>query len=597
MLVAEQGFKKLFSDGNRALVISLHCVVFEHGELRVVDMPQLFTVSKTVADLVDAAKALGDQLLHINFGRRHQIEFRGGEKGVFKTGGEVFNRRFGDQGRTKQRSIDLCIASFIKKGANLAIHLTSILCCCFHGRIIARAVVVLQGPCANMYTRQYMKSYVTDDIIYALATAWAQSALAVIRVSGDGCRAVLASCFSRPKALLNAENATLVHGYICDMNANRIDEVVAAVYTKGHGYTLEESVEFTCHGSLSVIREILELFSKLGMRSAEGGEFTYRAFLHGRMDLTQAEAVQELVFSQSERSRSYALQRLEGSLKDRISMLKQQVLTVMASVEVQLDYAEDELDEFVFPRSEVVNTIEQLKTLKQTYSIGRLYRHGARIVLAGATNAGKSSLFNLLLKQERSIVSPVKGTTRDYIEADLSIDGIPIRLYDTAGLRQSEDIIESEGIKRTEHLIGQADLVVYLVDSSCIEEVRDEDARTIVVYNKSDLVRPPKGKLAISTQSGEGIDSLLKLIAERLGSVPRTSGEDLLVIESKRQYQLLCSAEQALSKALELSDANIPLDIIAIDLSEALDCLGQLTGEVTPADILETIFSGFCVGK
>lgn len=442
-----------------------------------------------------------------------------------------------------------------------------------------------------------MRRYVTDDVIYALATAWAQSALAIIRVSGEGCRAILAPCFSRPKALMEAKNATLVHGYLCDKHQKRIDEVVAAVYTHGHGYTLEESVEFTCHGSLSVLKEILGLFSQLGMRSAEGGEFTYRAFLHGRLDLTQAEAVQELVHSQSERSRSLALQRLEGSLKDRISTLKHQVLTIMASVEVQLDYAEDELDEFVFPDAQLAATIDQIKALADSYSIGRLYRHGARIVLAGSTNAGKSSLFNLLLKQERSIVSPVRGTTRDYIEADLSIEGIPIRLYDTAGLRQSEDSIESEGIKRTEHLIGQADLVVFLVDSSCIEHVREEDEKTIVVYNKSDLVRPPKGKLAISTQTSEGIGALLRVIAERLGSVQHASNEDLLVIESERQYQLLQGAQESLTRAKQLSEEQIPLDIIAVELSEALDCLGQLTGEVTPADILETIFSGFCVGK
>ena len=456
---------------------------------------------------------------------------------------------------------------------------------------------MLQASHANQYTRLYMRKYVTDDIIYALATAWAQSALAVIRVSGEGCRSVLAPCFSRPKALMEAENATLVHGYICDRDQKKIDEVVAAVYTQGHGYTMEESVEFTCHGSLSVIKEILGLFSQLGMRSAEGGEFTFRSFLHGRLDLTQAEAVQELVLSQSGRSRALALDRLQGSLKERISQLKSQVLTIMASVEVQLDYAEDELDEFVFPYQMLNLTIAQTKALADTYSIGRLYRQGAKIVLAGSTNAGKSSLFNLLLKQERSIVSPVRGTTRDYIEADLSIEGIPIRLYDTAGLRQSEDIIESEGIKRTEHLIGQADLVVYLVDSTCVEHVPEEDERTIVVYNKSDLVRPPEGKLAISAQTSEGVGALLSLIAKRLGSGSQGSNDDLVIIESERQYQLLHGAEAALLRAQQLVEEDVPLDIIAVELHEALDCLGQLTGEVTPADILETIFSGFCVGK
>ncbi len=442
-----------------------------------------------------------------------------------------------------------------------------------------------------------MRRYETDDIIYALATPWAQSALALIRVSGEGCRKQLAACFSRPKALLEAENATLVHGYLQTPEKGRIDEVVLSIYTEGHGYTLEESVELTCHGSLSVIKEILQLFSQLGMRSAEGGEFTFRAFLHGRLDLTQAEAVQELVSSQSERSRSLALGRLEGSLKSRIGDLKQQLLTIMAAVEVQLDYAEDELDEFVFPRKALVSVSEALAMISSTYQVGRLYKMGARIVLAGSTNAGKSSLFNLLLKQERSIVSPVRGTTRDYIEADLSVEGIPIRLYDTAGLRESDDALETEGIRRTERLITQADLVVYLVDSTERDTIPQTDARTLVVYNKSDLVRPPNGTLAISAQTGEGISALLSEIAKRLTKGALHTGDDQLVIESERQYQLLKQAEQALKRALVLVDKDIPLDITAVELGEALDDLGQLTGEVTPADILETIFSGFCVGK
>ena len=442
-----------------------------------------------------------------------------------------------------------------------------------------------------------MKRYVTDDIIYALATAWAQSALAVIRVSGEGCRKLLSTRFSRPKALLDADNATLVHGYLCDESGKAIDEVVAAVYTEGHGYTKEESVEFTCHGSLAVIKELLALFNRLGMRSAEGGEFTFRAFLHGRLDLTQAEAVQELVSSQSQRSRSLAMSRLEGSLRSLISDLKEQLLGIVAAVEVQLDYAEDELDEFVFPRSKLVDLIKQIKDLSDTYRIGRLYRSGARIVLAGSTNAGKSSLFNLLLKQERSIVSPVRGTTRDYIEADLDVHGIPVRLYDTAGLRESDDAIESEGIRRTERLIGQADLVVYLVDSSELGHVPEEDERTLVVYNKSDLVKPPKGRMAISAQTGEGVGALLAEIAKRLAKGSVSTGDEQVVIESQRQYTLLEKAAQALQRSLVRVDRDIPLDITAVELGEALQNLGELTGEVTPADILQKIFSGFCVGK
>jgi tRNA modification GTPase len=226
-----------------------------------------------------------------------------------------------------------------------------------------------------------------------------------------------------------------------------------------------------------------------------------------------------------------------------------------------------------------------------------LYRTGARIVLAGSTNAGKSSLFNLLLKQERSIVSPVRGTTRAYIEADMDVHGIPIRLYDTAGLRESDDAIENEGIRRTERLIGQADLVVYLVDSTELGHVPEEDERTLVVYNKSDLVKPPMGRMAISAQTGEGVLSLLDEIAKRLAKGSVATGDEQVVIESERQYTLLENAAQALQRSLVLVDQDIPLDITAVELGEALQNLGELTGEVTPADILQKIFSGFCVGK
>lgn len=443
-----------------------------------------------------------------------------------------------------------------------------------------------------------MESYNTDDIIFALATPWAQSALSVIRVSGEGCRNLLASCFSRPSALVQAANATLVHGYITDgKEGEKLDEVVAAVYTEGHGYTAEEAVEFTCHGSLPGLTRILALFKRIGMRSAQGGEFTFRAFLHGRMDLTQAEAVQELVSSQSERSQALALSRLEGGLREQITAAKEELLTILAAVEVQLDYAEDELDEFIFPRQMLAQLQHSVSVLASTYSVGKMYGQGARIVLAGATNAGKSSLFNLLLKQDRSIVSNVRGTTRDYIEADCSIQGIPIRLYDTAGLRESSDSIENEGIKKTERLIGQADLVIYLIDSTDIAHIPPQDAKTLLVYNKSDLVKPPQGALAISAQSGEGVSSLVEAIASRLTSGFGSTGDEQVIIESERQHLLLEQTAEALKRALELVDADVPLDITAVELGDAMQNLGELTGEVTPADILHKIFSGFCVGK
>ncbi|HPX29038.1 MAG TPA: tRNA uridine-5-carboxymethylaminomethyl(34) synthesis GTPase MnmE [Sphaerochaeta sp.] len=441
-----------------------------------------------------------------------------------------------------------------------------------------------------------MSRYRTDDIIYALATPWGSAALAIIRISGSGSHALLAPYFSNTEALRSAKNATLLHGYLHDREGKRIDEVVLAVNTKGHGYTLEEAIEITCHGSLSVVTELLDLLSSIGMRSAEPGEFTFRAFLAGRMDLTQAEAVHELVGAQSPVTRAQALARLEGGLKYKLDGMKDTLLALLAPVEVQLDYSEDEIDEFVFPDELLDSLLDDLGRLLQSYEIGALYKSGARIVLAGATNVGKSSLFNLLLKEERSIVSPIRGTTRDYIEADLLLEGIPIRLYDTAGLREGGDEIEKEGIRRSEHLIGEADLVIRLLDSTeDADPVFDE--RTIVVYNKADLRRPPEGALAISAATGEGIGDLLAEIARRLKRGVRGVDESRIVIQSKRQADALRSAEAALKGVKEDLHASLPLDIVAIGLNEALYHLGLLTGEATPNDILESIFSNFCVGK
>ena len=312
---------------------------------------------------------------------------------------------------------------------------------------------------------------------------------------------------------------------------------------------------------------------------------------------SQAEAVEELVSSVSQRSRSLSLSRLEGRLRARLDELKDRLLTLLAAVEVQLDYSEDEVDEFVFPAASLSSLIASIQTLVDSYQVGRLYKQGARVVLAGQTNVGKSSLFNLLLKEERSIVSPYRGTTRDYIEADLEVGGIPIRLYDTAGLRESDDLVEREGIVRTERLIGEADLVIHLVDSTDLQDIPAEDERTIVVYNKSDLAPVGADKLAISAQSGEGVSRLLSAVEERLKRSLPAGGDEELVIEGERQWRLLEGAKNALLRAEELARDDGVLDVVAVELTEALGYLGELTGEVRSDDVLERIFSGFCVGK
>lgn len=440
-----------------------------------------------------------------------------------------------------------------------------------------------------------MTSYNVDEPIYAPATAYAPSALAVIRLSGKNTIEMLSQAFSSPSRLNKAASKTLVHGYILDEVNVRIDEVVLAVYREGSGYTGEEAVEISCHGSLVVLRRLFTRLEQLGFKRAEKGEFTFRAFMHGRMDLTQAEAVEEIIHSKSEISQEKALDRLSGKLRDSLAAVKTRLVDILASLEVQLDYAEDEIiDEWMFPEAEVSSIISSLKALSSTYGASRIYREGAKVVLAGAANAGKSSLFNLLVKEDRAIVSPVPGTTRDFIETWIDLDGIPVRLFDTAGLRSSDDMVESEGIRRSEALMDDADLIIYLVDpdDALLPENIDSD-RTLVVYSKRDK-RRMADDLSISSVTGEGVSELIDEVKERLmGLSPQEEGG--LSIDSERQYSYLLSCIDALESAERSKDA--PVDIMAMFFQSALESLGYITGEVTTEDLLDTLFSKFCLGK
>ena len=440
-----------------------------------------------------------------------------------------------------------------------------------------------------------MTSYNVDEPIYAPATAYAPSALAVIRLSGKNTIEMLSQAFSSPSRLNKAASKTLVHGYILDEGDVRIDEVVLAVYREGSGYTGEEAAEISCHGSLVVLRRLFSRLEQLGFKRAEKGEFTFRAFMHGRMDLTQAEAVEEIIRSKSEKSQEKALDRLSGKLRDSLTDIKTRLVDILASLEVQLDYAEDEIiDEWVFPEAEVSSIISSLKALSSTYGASRIYREGAKVVLAGAANAGKSSLFNLLVKEDRAIVSPVPGTTRDFIETWIDLDGIPVRLFDTAGLRSSDDVVESEGIRRSEALMDDADLIIYLVDpdDALLPEDIDRE-RTLVVYSKRDK-RRMADDLSISSVTGEGVSELIDQVKERLMGLS-TQEEGGLSIDSERQYSYLLSCIDALESAERSKDA--PVDIMAMFFQSALESLGYITGEVTTEDLLDTLFSKFCLGK
>lgn len=449
-----------------------------------------------------------------------------------------------------------------------------------------------------------MNNYNTDDIIFALATAWGKSAIAVIRASGKGCIDALSKAFKRKSSLVNAKTNTLVYGKLFSPSDGRqVDDVVVSVYREGHGYTGEEAFEISCHGGLQVVKAVLDAMRDLGFRQALPGEFTLRAFLHGKMDLTRAEAVDELVNSKGRTGQLMALNRLNGALFKSISDIQAIIVEIMSIIEVQLDYSEDEIGEDLsFPFEKLDDAIEKIERIRSSYDTGRLYSQGARIVLAGPSNAGKSSLFNYFLKEDRSIVSSEKGTTRDFIEASCVIGNIPVRLYDTAGFRElSESKVELEGMRRSRSLLEAADIIIYMADATDAEKPDDQiigDSRCIPVMNKCDVSdRHLEGFIPVSALTGEGFSQLCDVIVGKLSKGMESCDEASVVIENSRQRENLKNAYDSLCAAKIAAKNELPLDIVSMDVQDALQQLGEITGEVTSDDILDKIFGSFCVGK
>ncbi len=433
-----------------------------------------------------------------------------------------------------------------------------------------------------------MAQYTTDEPVYALATPFSPSALAVIRASGDNVLSLFQPYFTGHLD----KSGQVVHGFIRGLDGRMIDEVIVIKYAKGHGYTSEEAFEIMCHGSLPVIRSISQLLETAGLRKALRGEFTYRAFMHGRMDLTEAEAVEEIVKAKTAKGSGEALSRLTGSIHNEAEKAKDQILNILASLEVQLDYGEDEIPEdWIFPDDEIASIVHRLKEIASTYSAVRRWTEGAVVVIAGRTNAGKSSLYNALLKENRAIVSPVEGTTRDYIETEAEIEGIPVRLFDTAGLRNTDESVEAEGIRRTEALMDKADLIIYVVDPLS-DDTAPESDNILPVYSRLDIAA--HNGLSFSSVTGEGLNAVIDAIETRLSNGVELK-EGVPSIDSERQRDKLIEAAEALEEAGK--NRAFGYDVIALYLQSALSALGELTGEVTGEDVLERLFSSFCLGK
>lgn len=445
-----------------------------------------------------------------------------------------------------------------------------------------------------------MNRYDTDDTIVALATPLAESALALIRVSGRRSVELVSLCLHNGRQIQGAQSHSIHYSrFSHPETGGLIDELTVLVYRAPRGYTGEDSVELICHGSPAGISEILEALRSVGIRDAQPGEFTFRAFLNGKLDLTQAEAVGEVILSKTRKAHDLAIDRLQGSLARTIDRFKSQLVEILSGLEIQLDYAEDEVEVAQsVPLKELKALREQTTRLLETYSMGRMYSAGACLVITGATNVGKSSLFNLIVKEDRAIVSDVHGTTRDYIEALVSIGGIPVRLFDTAGLRESEDEVESEGIRRSGLIRQQADLVIHLYEPETAHTVKEFEPGAIYVMSKADTsdLAAPEGFIAVSSVTSSGLGELEKAIGDHLSGGYRDSGQELM-IESQRQHDLLSEAVSALQRAIEAAEEVQPLDIITTEVRAALHAYGELTGEVTSEEVLSRMFSGFCVGK
>jgi tRNA modification GTPase len=444
------------------------------------------------------------------------------------------------------------------------------------------------------------RRYGDQHPIAARATPPGRGALALIRTSGERALEILGVVFSRPKALLAAPGNSVVYGWIVDpVSSVRIDEVLVSVYRAPASYTGEDAADISCHGGAAVVRAVLDALNSAGFDDALPGEFSFRAFVNGKLDLTRAESVMELVSAETEAAARRAVVRLSGALEQELAAVKENIVEALASAEILLDYPEEEIEGTVRWRDAVGRAIVRLETLSAGFGRGRIHGEGALAVIAGKPNAGKSSLFNALLAEDRSIVTEFPGTTRDWIEARLLIEDIPVRLVDTAGLRDaSGETAEETGIRRSRELIDGADLVFYVIDGAAGPDDADKvfmeadgmEKRTIVVWNKADIAPLPPGfpAVEISAATGAGLQRLCAEAATVLGE-----GETLSGFGTVRQNELSLRAAAALREAVVQEN----LELAPLSLREALEALGEITGNIASPNILEAMFSRFCVGK
>lgn len=456
-----------------------------------------------------------------------------------------------------------------------------------------------------------------DDTIAAIATAPGEGGIGIIRISGERSLSVTEEIFRSMsgKLIKDYKTRTLVYGNIVDGD-KVIDEVLVA-YMKGpNSYTAEDVIEINCHGGFISVKKILELILSKDVRLAEQGEFTKRAFLNGRIDLSQAEAIIDVIKAKTDMAHEVAQNQLEGSLSNKIKDLRMKVTEVLAHLEVAIDFSEEDVEEITYQTLEekARELKNEIKKLYDTAESGKILRDGLKTVIVGKPNVGKSSLLNSILGENRAIVTDIPGTTRDVIEEFVNIKGIPLKIVDTAGIRETEDVVEKIGVEKSKESFNSADLVIMVLDSS--RQLSDEDLeilanlenkKTIVLLNKTDLeqkIEEDKIRqyvdndsiIRISALKHEGIEEIHDKIESMVykGSIKNTSS---LVITNSRHKDALLRAYESINDAISAIEQNLPYDFIEVDFKNIWDYLGYINGDTVKEDLLDTIFSNFCIGK
>jgi tRNA modification GTPase len=466
--------------------------------------------------------------------------------------------------------------------------------------------------------KYFMPSSVTEyDTIAAISTPPGEGAISIVRMSGDQAVDVAKKVF-KGRDLAKVASHTINYGHIYDPSDNSlIDEVMVSVMRAPKTFTREDIIEINTHGGIVATNKVLQLLLAYGARMAEPGEFTKRAFLNGRIDLTQAESVMDLIRAKTDKAMQVAVNQLDGNLHHLISNLRQEILDSLAQVEVNIDYPEYDTDQMTTKMLlEKAKTVSKsIDSLLKTADSGEILQHGLATAIVGKPNVGKSSLLNRLLDEEKAIVTDVAGTTRDVVEQYVNIDGVPLKLIDTAGIRDTEDKVEKIGVERSKAALKGADLVILVLDSSRELEEDDlelldatQDKRRIVIFNKVDLmpVITPESVVQLkaddvilktSAIKNDGIETIKQTISKLFNSGIEDNNSSNVIITSARQAGLLRKAKNSLNDVISGIEAGMPIDLVQIDMTACWDTLGEITGESYQDELITQLFSQFCLGK